>query len=92
MADKMPNQITDEIKAKRSAELIEMGKRKKKAYEEALIGSTQEVLIEEEILRDGEMIQVGHTKEYVKIGSKFSESVVNKLVNVQIEKHNQIID
>lgn len=92
VADKMPNQIPDEIKAKRSAELIEMGKRKKKAYEEALIGSTQEVLIEEEILRDGEVIQVGHTKEYVKIGSKFSESVVNKLVNVQIEKHNQIID
>ncbi len=92
VADKMPDQIPDAIKSERSAELIELGKKKKKAYEEALIGTTQEVLIEEEIMRDGEVIQVGHTKEYVKIGSKFTENVVNKIVNVQIEKHNQIID
>ncbi len=92
VADRMPDQIPDQIKAKRSAELIELGKRKKQAYEEALIDTSQEVLIEEEILRDGELIQVGHTKEYVKIGSKFTENVVNKIVNVQIEKHNQIID
>lgn len=92
VADRMPDQIPDQVKAKRSAELIELGKRKKQAYEETLIGTTQEVLIEEEILQDGELIQVGHTKEYVKIGSKFTENVVNKIVNVQIEKHNQIID
>ncbi len=92
VADRMPDQIPDQIKAKRSADLIELGKRKKWAYEEALIGSTQEVLMEEEIMRDGEKIWVGHTKEYVKIGSKFTENVANKIVNVQIEKHNQIID
>ncbi len=92
VADRMPDQIPDQIKAKRSADLIELGKRKKWAYEEALIGSAQEVLMEEEIMRDGEKIWVGHTKEYVKIGSKFTENVANKIVNVQIEKHNQIID
>lgn len=92
VADRMPDQIPDQIKAERSAKLIALGKRKKQAYEEALIDTSQEVLIEEEILRDGELIQVGHTKEYVKIGSKFTENVVNKIVNVQIEKHNQIID
>ncbi len=30
----------------------------------------QEVLIEEKIVRDGEELQIGHTKEYVKIGVK----------------------
>ena len=88
----MPDQVPDQIKTIRSNELIELGKTKKKQYEDRLIGTTQEVLIEEEIQRDGEILQIGHTKEYVKIGCKLPEKMTNKLINVEIENHSQIID
>lgn len=87
----MENQVPEEIKTKRSNVLIELGKRKKQAYEDALIGTVQEVLIEEEIERDGETYQVGHTKEYVKIGQKFTENKINQIVNVEIASQMQII-
>ena len=43
-----------QIKAARSAELLELNRKKQAVYEERLLGTTQEVLIEEKIVRDGE--------------------------------------
>ena len=59
--------------------------------EERLLGTTQEVLIEEKIVRDGEELQIGHTKEYVKIGVKNPNNLINQLVNVEIENQLQIL-
>ena len=92
VAADMSDQVPDQIKTIRSNELIELGKIKKKQYEDRLIRTTQEVLIEEEIEHDGELWQVGHTREYVKIGCKLPEKMTNKLINVEIENHSQIID
>ena len=88
----MPDQVPDQVKTARSNELIELGSVKKRQYEERLLGTTQEVLLEEEIERDGDLWQVGHTKEYVKIGCKLPQKMINKLINVEIENHSQIID
>lgn len=87
----MENQVPDQIKTKRSAELLKLNRKKQAAYEEKLIGTTQEVLIEEKIERDGEELQIGHTKEYVKIGVKNPNNLINQLVNVQIENQLQIL-
>lgn len=87
----MENQIPETEKTKRSNELLELNRKKQKAYEERLIGTTQEVLMEEAVQIDGETWQVGHTKEYVKIGRKTEENLTNQLVNVEIESHLQII-
>lgn len=87
----MPDQVPEPVKAERSAILLELSKKKQKAYEERLLGTTQEVLIEEEIERDGEIWQVGHTREYVKAGIKSRENLVNQLVSVEIENPFQII-
>ena len=87
----MENQIPETEKTRRSNELLELNKKKRKAYEERLIGTTQEVLMEEAVQIDGETWQVGHTKEYVKIGRKTEENLTNQLVNVEIESHLQII-
>ena len=87
----MENQIPETEKTRRSNELLELNKKKQKAYEERLIGTTQEVLMEEAVQIDGETWQVGHTKEYVKIGRKTEENLTNQLINVEIESHLQII-
>ena len=87
----MKDQVPDQIKAVRSAELIELSHSKQAAYEERLIGTTQEVLIEEKIIRNGEELQIGHTKEYVKIGVKNPNNLINQLVNVEIENQLQIL-
>ena len=87
----MPDQIPEEIKTERSAKLIELGHRKQSAYEEKLLGTTQEVLMEEAIEMDDGIYQVGHTKEYVKIGLKSEANLSNQLINVKIEDTKQII-
>ena len=36
--------------------------------------------------------QIGHTREYVKVGRKTEENLTNQLINVEIENRSQIID
>ena len=90
-AAQMEEQVPESVKAVRSNELLELTRRKQASYEEALVGTTQEVLMEEEMICQGEIYQVGHTKEYVKIGQKTEENLTNQLINVEIESRLQII-
>ena len=87
----MDNQIPEQIKTARSNELLELGQKKRIKYEEQFVGTTVEVLMEEQIKIDGENYQVGHTKEYVKVALKTGENLQNQLVDVQIDNHSQII-
>lgn len=88
----MEGQISEQVKADRSNVLIRLGREKKRAYEDRLIGRTVEVLMEEQVVRDGETWQIGHTREYVKIGQKNEENLTNRLINMEIENRLQIID
>ncbi|MCQ4688315.1 tRNA (N(6)-L-threonylcarbamoyladenosine(37)-C(2))-methylthiotransferase MtaB [Clostridium sp. SL.3.18] len=90
-AAQMEEQVPESVKTIRSNELLELTRRKQASYEEALVGTTQEVLMEEEMVCQGEKYQVGHTKEYVKIGQKTEENLTNQLINVEIESHLQIL-
>lgn len=87
----MDGQIPDSVKTQRSALLLELGQKKQWEYEEKLLGTAREVLMEESVVIGGETWQVGHTKEYVKIGRKTEEDLSNQLVNVEIESRSQII-
>ena len=91
-AAEMKDQVPEPVKTERSNQLIALGKVNKKAFEDRLIGQTVEVLMEEEIQRDGETWQIGHTREYVKVGRKTEENLANQLINVEIENRSQIID
>ena len=90
-AAQMEEHVPESVKTIRSNELLELTRRKQASYEEALIGTTQEVLMEEEMVCQGEKYQVGHTKEYVKIGQKTEENLTYQLINVEIESHLQIL-
>lgn len=87
----MPDQVSEGKKSARSAEMIEMGEQKRRAYEESFIGKEVEVLVEEEIERNGEIFWTGHTKEYIKIALQSRENLKNCIVKVQIEDALQII-
>ena len=87
----MPDQVSEGKKSARSAEMIEMGEQKRRAYEESFIGKEVEVLVEEEIERNGEIFWTGHTKEYIKIALQSRENLRNCIVKVQIEDALQII-
>ena len=87
----MEGQVPEEIKTERSNIMLELGRKKQAAYEERLIGTVQEVLIEEAMEMEDGAYQVGHTREYVKIGQKTEENLTNHLINVEIKNPFQII-
>ena len=76
----MEHQVPDEIKAKRSSELLAMEQQDSKEYRSYYIGKEVEVLFEEEKILDGESYQVGHTKQYVKAAKATGEQLDNQLV------------
>ena len=57
----MQGQIPEQIKAKRSARLIELGEKNRRAYEESFLGKTVEVLVEEKSDVNGKEMWTGHT-------------------------------
>lgn len=87
----MPDQVDEQIKAKRSAQLIELGEKKRAAYEQSFQGKEVEVLVEEDLELNGKEVQIGHTKEYMKIALERNENLKNSIVKVQIGKDSQII-
>lgn len=87
----MPDQVPEQIKAERSKVLIALSEEKQSRFEEELIETTQEVLMEEAREREDGIWQIGHTKEYVKIGYKTEKNLANQLINVEIESRLQII-
>lgn len=79
VAEKLPNQIPEVEKLKRSDVLLNLTARQKTAYEQELLGIEEEVLIEEQ-LSNG--MYTGHTKRYVKIDISSDENIVNRIVKI----------
>ena len=90
-AASMEHQVPEQIKTERSAVMLELSKRKQREYEENFIGKSVEVLVEEEIIKDGRRYQTGHTREYMKVAIEGDKSLQNELLSVKIENHLQII-
>lgn len=90
-AASMQDQVDEQTKAKRSALMIELGEKKRNAYENSFVGKEVEVLVEEDAVIGGKPVQTGHTKEYIKIALDTKENLRNCIVNVQIDNDSQII-
>lgn len=87
----MPDQVSEQVKAERSAVMIGLGERKRAAYEKRYVGREVEVLVEEDAVVDGRCVQVGHTKEYIKVALESNEDLKNRIVKVRIENDSQIM-
>ena len=79
----MPDQIVEEIKSKRSKELITIGKNAKRQFMNEMLGQKCEVLVEERITINGEEYFVGHTKEYLKVVFKDDGEKIGEMVTVE---------
>ena len=83
-AEKMPGQVPEDIKTRRSAVLLAMAERHKKDFEQWYIGKEEKVLLEEMVEINGTKYMQGHTERYVKVVVKFDE-------NLKILRQNNII-
>ena len=87
----MQGQIPEQVKTERSARLIELGEKNRRAYEESFAGKTVEVLVEEKSSVNGKEMWTGHTKEYMKIALESEKNLQNCILNVQIKDGREII-
>ncbi len=65
-ADRMPDQIPEPVKTKRSAALLKLEAEMSKEYRASFLGKQAELLLEEPAVIGGQTYMIGHTKEYVK--------------------------
>lgn len=90
VADRMPNQVNDEIKNVRSDVLLALDEEKSNAFRNAALGTSGEVLIEEIVDFNGIEYAQGHTKTYIKTiipMADFTDAAcVNKVAKVTIKE------
>lgn len=87
----MDNQVPETVKTERSNEMLRLDEEKRNAYEKSQEGRLAEVLIEEPVELDGDLYQVGHTKEYIKVAIKTSQDMSNCERTVRIGQDCQIM-
>lgn len=83
-AERMPGQVPEDVKTKRSAVLLAMTERHKKDFEQWYIGRKEKVLLEEMVEINGTKYMQGHTERYVKVVVNFDE-------NSEILRQNHIV-
>ncbi len=67
VAEKMPNQCSDQQKSMRSDVLLELTKDDARRYRESFLGEQEEILLEEAIVIDERAYYTGHTMRYVEV-------------------------
>lgn len=87
-AERMPNQVPESIKSKRSAVLQEIETQASKEFRAYYIGKEVEALFEEQKEIGGTEYFTGHTREYVKVaikcGTVDGQTLENQLVTGKI--------
>lgn len=78
------DQVSERIKNQRSEELIALGEKMKRAFEDSFSGTVMEVLVERET-DPGSQIYQGHTGNYMMVSVYSDEDIRSRLVPVAIE-------
>ena len=85
-AAKMENQVPDQIKTKRSNELLALHAENSVKYLQEHLEKDVEVLMEEQMTINEETYFVGHTKEYIRVAVKTEEDLTNRFVTVKAKE------
>lgn len=89
VADKMPGQLTMNEKKERVSKLLELDARLSREYRESKLGETDNIIVEEIKIINGENYYVGHTPEYVMVALKEDDSLrqlIGHTVKVRLDK------
>lgn len=84
-ADRMPEQIPETVKTKRSDVLLALTEKNSADYRKKFLGNMVEVLMEESCIMDGRRFQTGYTKEYVRVAVETDAELANRLLIVRAE-------
>ena len=87
-AEKMPNQVSPELKEERSKKLLTLSDSNEYYYNKQDVGKATEVLFEE---REGDYFK-GHSANYLYIKVKTDEDVQNKMLKVKILEAKENLD
>ena len=85
VAEKLPDQIPEQIKNQRSDRLLELTAGQKRAYEEDFRGEKLQVLIEEKtetLENDTSDWYVGHTERYMKVKVPSKTDIRNQITEI----------
>ena len=74
LAEKMPSQVPEQVKAKRSDELLKLEVKMSNNYRRAFEGMEVEALLETPLDDDGDFI-TGYTREYIRVAVETSELI-----------------
>ncbi len=79
----MEGQLTEAEKAARSDQLMKLEREMSRAYREAFLGKTEEVLFEELLEKEGKVYWVGHTTRYLKAArnAEQGKNLQNRIVS-----------
>lgn len=82
----MKDQISEDIKALRSNELLQLEKEMSQKYREAFLHKTVEVLFEEKKVVEGRNCQIGYTKEYIRAAFETNENLSGQVHSGKLTK------
>ena len=81
VAAAMDNQVPEQVKAQRSAGLLELERQQSAAYRQGYIGNEITILTEEAREIDGKEYRIGHTETYVKAAVLAEKAGGNQLIS-----------
>lgn len=83
----MKDQIAEDVKTKRSMELLSLERKMSEEYRKYYLDKEVEVLLEEPLELDGKMYFTGYTKEYVKVAVTATGCLTNTFVKGKITRN-----
>lgn len=91
VADRMPDQIPEPVKAERSAVLLDLNRKNRLAYAKQFIGETREVLLETAEEGTDGPVWTGYTPEYLRLRVSASDGMPGQYVSVTVKEENLLL-